>query len=1117
MFQSLRQRVAREVAEWRAANAFWREHRLSRRRKWLLAVASRPLAVVSVLVLGGLGLSAITGIVPAHHWVQIPVTNFEIGDRVDYFSALWTTQSAIVALVYPIVIGFVALLIERRTRNKSLLAVYLHDSAALLAGLSSLALVGLMGLQFLALPYIGDSSLGVWVVWDGVWLLGNLVLTGYFLRRTFAFLLPRHRETTVRRYLTQVAWPEEVRGLMMRQLFRHAIANRLVDGTAWDGSNAAPAILLGQVMNVGEDCLAVRLGDRPRTLLNVRMALLSRVTRRWQERAAIPSTVGDARGDDLVSLGPVLAFPVDPLATYQGKVVLCRVDRGPALTGYESWLVRRTFVFGRAPHRLDTSVLAILTDAAAEARASLQSGEVDTFETDMEVYVRHLVDLVRASDTADDQQRPFSLAVLAGSGLMERPAYEEWLRPIYGLIDAAAARMSGEQAFVDELMSALVSLTGQTRHSAAQPLVLHSMHATSFLMSRVEVWWVEQIQNGQAFEPRCNASGRLPAPSYGVHDNVWRHFAGAWEALGKALLPRAADVADWNVLRAAEQLEEHLGLTGNLLLDCVMSGDLNGTAWATDLLLNWFENLRHGLDEHASGGVRRRSWVDFGQLRLPWTEVAAPQNEFSNDLLRQRKSVAYLATLHLWIDHGCIALYRMSSLAAANLPVDGAVAQSFAHLFSGTATKGGRSYAQHKLFANADDLLAAMLRQQFGSQKYTSSLDEQVERLSDRRRNRKDMIGGRVYSHSGADDVRSLVDGFLLVWLLAVRPNWTPSAAIRGTLEQLAASRVGGTRDIQDAFSDWRSRLTGPSHAALKERFIRLKVVVGNEFSYEEAVAPIDATLAILIDHLARRSRERLLATPIAQARLDEIATAASQSAFAAPANGFPMSRFERIEHRAEPLAREFVERFNQCNRGELTDPPLVDAPHGEGAFFSESMQHVVASAVADAAVSQLPRRRAKAYRAAMFWRIVRQFGEHARAQGQHPMLWIGNVFEPEWLGDALYPTDELPTTPPGLASHHEPGTRNPDGYQGSLGPVRVFHAYVPPGTAILLVEEALEEIIFVPRRTGFVTVSATPETQESELVDLRLAWSMAVRTRAIEAVEIRFRKLERTSRRPAP
>lgn len=132
-----------------------------------------------------------------------------------YFSAVWTIQATLAGLVYPIVISFVAILLQRRYNGKSILHIYLSDSAAIPSGLSSLALVGVMGAQYLAIPATPRAVILLLGLLDGSLFVFNVILAVTFLYRTFKFIRPDGRSKILLQYALGIVWPEEFKNTVL--------------------------------------------------------------------------------------------------------------------------------------------------------------------------------------------------------------------------------------------------------------------------------------------------------------------------------------------------------------------------------------------------------------------------------------------------------------------------------------------------------------------------------------------------------------------------------------------------------------------------------------------------------------------------------------------------------------------------------------------------------------------------------------------------------------------------------------------------------------------------------------------------------------------------------------
>src|SRR3989339_92599 len=136
LFNTLQHRLNAEEKEWRSLNKIRGELRPNLVHNLVLRFASMPMPVTFIIFFIVFLFSLFFAFVSPKNWVVLYVSKLNIHEPIAYFTALWSTQAAIAALVYPIVIAFVTLLLERRNNSKATLHIYLHDSASLLAGLS---------------------------------------------------------------------------------------------------------------------------------------------------------------------------------------------------------------------------------------------------------------------------------------------------------------------------------------------------------------------------------------------------------------------------------------------------------------------------------------------------------------------------------------------------------------------------------------------------------------------------------------------------------------------------------------------------------------------------------------------------------------------------------------------------------------------------------------------------------------------------------------------------------------------------------------------------------------------------------------------------------------------
>lgn len=157
----------------------------------------------------------------AHHWWDLlPKPELpEDKTLAEFFAPVWGVQATLVALVYPIVLSFVAISLQRKASAKVLLRVYILESAVSPAGASSLTLTVVMAIEYLISPYVPSTTLLGAMVFNGGWLASNLLLAGIFLFRTIRFLEDEEGYRSMTRIAVDHVLPTELRDSLHEHLY----------------------------------------------------------------------------------------------------------------------------------------------------------------------------------------------------------------------------------------------------------------------------------------------------------------------------------------------------------------------------------------------------------------------------------------------------------------------------------------------------------------------------------------------------------------------------------------------------------------------------------------------------------------------------------------------------------------------------------------------------------------------------------------------------------------------------------------------------------------------------------------------------------------------------------
>lgn len=139
-------RARREVRTWTKNNATLRTLQYGRFRRFLIWSTDHPVAFAASSGLAAAGVAYLTAL---QDWTapwNLPPPKLKADfDIAAYTGVPWSVQATLVALVYPIVLSFIALMLQRKAHSTVALRVYVLDSAVVPAGASSVGLLVAMG------------------------------------------------------------------------------------------------------------------------------------------------------------------------------------------------------------------------------------------------------------------------------------------------------------------------------------------------------------------------------------------------------------------------------------------------------------------------------------------------------------------------------------------------------------------------------------------------------------------------------------------------------------------------------------------------------------------------------------------------------------------------------------------------------------------------------------------------------------------------------------------------------------------------------------------------------------------------------------------------------------
>jgi hypothetical protein len=1130
LIHSLNHRVKREEAEWLSRNPVMRRVTDTGLDLLLTRLSRRPgIAVFALLLIFAflctLSIDSVHTTLSQLPWPETlrfmtwPKEHRE--NLVPLFLALWAIQATISALVYPIILAFVTLLLQR-SASSGLVRVYLHHTGAKLAGLSALALVLAMLVQFIFITirdeWISNRTLAWWCVFAAIWLAINIGLTFRFLMRTLDFLSPEQKFNQTVRYALHVVWPAQVRAALAVVLYQHADKYGLLPklDDEFNNSKHGPILQLYSSFykNDGSSVVSISLGAS-KELKDVWFKPLRIAVERWAARASAQLSAKSDISSVAKKERPSMRLPIVPGDIHEGQIFLATINGVTQISSFERQLIKLAYRFKNEAVDADDDVEVYLKELIQETRDGLRNMHEVIFRGALSAAIDLHVSLLRGSEFINDENISENFSLLPTGGAFPREFHEEWIQLYRPLIDDVVSELSKNSKF-------FVSVCGIPSR------IIYGLDATPALKQRVTIirlaphilwqlstWWKQTVElQGSLVHNMCNPIALRP-PQLSLHQNALRQWIGSWETLRDVYCLRDPFLAPagWeDAHRWADPCISHLEETANATADAVFRGDRIAAEWLADSLQKWISSIDSKL--RSSVYLRRHHLLTVESFGSAWDVV---QGEFFHnieyDISVSQDAVALGAMRNYWIDVRCVFAFVLVTWSRkcechASLPAD-----ILRGLLDGRSwLSGDESRGNTGLNRGPSWLFKQFIRQQFSGRidetRYSRRLDELIRRLIDLTQG--ESVSGRILTSWGNDDLDSVLDGQVFLLLLLSTQGWDPTADLeadfRGWLSD--DERI---RDIQRYLDSLIERAAKPQFAEYEPTYCCLRKDKESTVTFDIALKYVSEALTKASLFLSKLRSETLKTAPISDKRLLAYATYASSLAFARETGAFPLPLFSSVLYSTDPLKPNKL-TLQAMEKGGFTDPEMAQRASNEEEWTASLMKSHVAAivlfeALNSAKLSESPVDTPKAY-----WDALQEGVRALSQQNLTPILLLDNPTRPAWVWDWSHEKilgndgdNDFHERPDGLRFSRISEFEG-DHYLGHFNEVAVYSAPLESGSSVLIPRELFNSVKF-RRFPNDKFVNAAVEKIEGEFaqVDLILEWQIQFEGVPVKGLRLRY------------
>lgn len=1113
---SIQQVVQQAENEWRITNVHRKQQTQSRLERELLFAGEQPFRFAGSLFVLQLALHVLVAVLPLDG-LTVAWEKWGPAEQLSFFSTVWTIQATLAALVYPIVISFVAVFLQRRPAAEAFVHLYMLDSGALAAGLSSLVLVVVMSGQYLMVVSWGTSALPAWTVLDTAWFLLNSCLTTYFLFRTVDFLRPEVQANVVRRYTINIALPRDVARLSLSQVLAGASVKGwlLVPAYGDDKKPAGPRLLIGRYgFRDGTSQGQLHLSE-PCRLVNVRLWPLRLVVSGWYRRAIRYPRPTEEAGFGANRNWPLLTIPMTPGSVLDGTQPLAKVADGPALTTWQLWVLRWSLVLRPiTQERYGIRVEAIMDELVADARQAALRADGDAFERAHGALVSMHELLLGSSLDRNEDGSQGSWALLPDPDrFFSRALHENWWEAYRGIFEAAIHSVVNNTQPLRRLCHLLQHLDGD--HLRASPIEIreHLLQLPPLMMYQLGNWWAHRIEEQGIMDHGHQRMVMLRPPLHRVYEEVLSSFVAGWEN-GRPDSPRnhrGGIELLWASLPDAARLNaRHIEETARMLLAAVHRGDQAAAEWLADVLSKWWGTFDYEQEPYQL--YDKTTFITLDHLGLEWEEfqrvfgLAEPDSRLPEQLTPRLQRGAYLAALrNYWIDIRLLVIELMlhwSRPTVSCLLDTSLTAEIVVGLLVGKQWRGGGEIRTSFRELSATEYLEFKLRQYAASGEWRSGyigrLDRFVEHIKDMER--PNMVSSRTYSHAGADDVGSLQDSQLELFTLLSTAAWEVSRSLQRQIDVWMDQQYRSIDLVKTRVDSWLKRLEDEPVIAT-EQIAQLKPRVRPSMTAQDAIAAVKAGIQSVQQTIKVKRDGVLAAEPIDPSRLREIGGFASSSGFSSASGEFPLQLLT-IEKTNQPQV-DFTLRLQQVRKGELTRVEMDQRAANEADYFAETLAQRVAVVVLSDVLQSCTIREVEAPNADTYWNVLKVEAAKVIAKGGKPILLLDNATRPEWAWEWQHSDYGASYKRPDDLRVQRVEGRGP-AYVCDFNEIEVYAAPIAYGQSLLMTKDTFRRVTFTTYEDDrFVRVEVAELQGTKNLVDLLLSFSRQVDVGGDEAVRL--------------
>lgn len=481
-------------------------------------------------------------------------------------------QLTIIGIVYPMVVGLVSVIFQRKSARKIVHAAYQTYSGFMLAGLSGLCLSGFMLCGLLLRTFVGNYNYAIICGISIIWMMLNIALSVWFFVQSLSVLDDEKRERMVLRYLTADILSAHVKSQLHNIFLKNPVKSQIIKNDKYSN-------LTIEDYSFEKDYSAIRSEASMQEVLKdiyvrpfkIIIWLINMYGRLKKKQIAI------ALFSKLESRDEFETLPLFKVKNIKSDHVLI------------SFLTHcfRTGIVSKRNIATDRIIKGLLGDAID----ALASVDINAFDEAIEGFCRDITTFTDGFNFKQGQQTD-NLLLLADDIFWDRSFTDELYTELYQLFRQVVIRIDISERFYAKCMNVPRMLCSKRENISFKEIQLALRY--TFYSWDILVRW------GHA------NTGRLDLTQRQSYEALLMDFVEIWEGWTDGLKYISKKTGGQQLYH--DTLKEHLFTLPDIVACAVLSGESSSVDWAVDLMNRWLHTARSSADSYNTALF---SWQEF--------------------------------------------------------------------------------------------------------------------------------------------------------------------------------------------------------------------------------------------------------------------------------------------------------------------------------------------------------------------------------------------------------------------------------------------------------------------------------------------------------------------------